>query len=47
MHAFAGASSTFFVPALATSLWLFSSKKLLSQSSHAVGILYVPEVGIQ
>jgi hypothetical protein len=47
MHAFAGAPSTFFIPALAASLWLLTSKKLFTQAAHGIAVLYVSKVGIK
>jgi uncharacterized membrane protein YiaA len=47
VHAFAGAASTFFIPALSTSLGLFAVKKLLSQRGHVIAVLNVSKVGSQ
>jgi hypothetical protein len=44
VHAFASTAATFFVPTLATCLWLFASKKLFTQSTHVVAVLYVSKV---
>jgi hypothetical protein len=44
MHAFACAAGTFFIPALATGLWLLASKKLLTQFSHGIAVLNVSEI---
>jgi hypothetical protein len=46
MHAFAGATSCFFIPTLAASFWLVSVDKLLSQLSHVLTVLYVCKIGL-
>jgi hypothetical protein len=47
VHAFAGTARTFFIPALATCLWLFSIKKLLAQATHVLTVLYIRKVCCQ
>jgi hypothetical protein len=36
VHAFADAAAAFFIPALATCLGAFSSKKLFTQAAHVI-----------
>jgi predicted lysophospholipase L1 biosynthesis ABC-type transport system permease subunit len=40
MHTLTGSPGPFFTPAFATSLWLATVDKLLTQLSHAVAVLY-------
>jgi hypothetical protein len=41
MHTFTCATSTFFVPALATGLWALAVKKRLTQTLHVLTALYL------
>jgi hypothetical protein len=45
VYAFAVTSCTFFIPALAAGLWLFSCKKLCPQITHVIAVLNVLEIG--
>jgi hypothetical protein len=45
VHTFAGSSRSFFIPALATSLWLLARQELFSQFTHMIAVLYVIESG--
>jgi hypothetical protein len=45
VHAFAGATRSFFIPALATCLWFFATEELLAQFTHMIAVLYVIESG--
>jgi hypothetical protein len=47
VYTFAVTASTFFIPALAASLWLLARKKLFTQASHGIAVLYVSKVGIK
>jgi hypothetical protein len=45
VHAFAGTTSTLFVPALAASSWLLGIKEFLPELDHVSAILYLAQVG--
>jgi hypothetical protein len=46
MHALAGTPGSLFIPAAATVLWFFASKKIFAQRSHCSAILYFRQAGV-
>jgi hypothetical protein len=45
VYTFAGTTCTFFIPAFATGLRLFSCEKLCSKIAHVIAVLNVLKIG--